>query len=83
MSESTADADLRWREKELRAAWEMGRSAAVRRIHDHWAFTLRDDQLTDYGRGSRDGLHRVSSEIGGITPPDNLGDLVKEKTGER
>jgi len=83
MSESAADAIMRWREKELRAAWEMGRSAAATRMRDHWSFPVGDEHLTDYGRGLRDGLHRGSADLGCLTPPANLGDLVKEQTHEQ
>jgi len=80
MSESTADADLRWREKELRAAWEIGklamaRAAALMEI----PLDVSDDMATGAFLQARDAMKRGSA----LTPPDNLGDLVKEQTGER
>lgn len=83
MSESTADAVLRWREKELRAAWEMGRGASLAvcrdRIHFHTVIDY-DDENDDL---RADGARGCAKFVEALTPPDNLGGLVKEQAGER
>lgn len=74
MSESTADAALRWREKELRAAWEMGRDAALDVVFD--------EPICEHGYSFEQAEHRDCRMIHAIEkkrPPADLGDLVKEK----
>ena len=81
MSESTADATMRWREKELRAAWEMGRDAAAF-WHTCEAARLVPNPPSIPAEWRKHHLSDASSILA-IAAPDNLGDIVKEKTHGR
>lgn len=84
MSESTADAALRWREQELRAAWEMGRDAVVKWLREGAAIrrAMPDEGGTNQPHMAGE-WDEIADAVGYLSCCATIGDLVKEKAHGR